>query len=221
MPLNGTLTDKFNLNCLGSTDTEAASILCARIACANHDCDGNASHYYDETFNVKVLLSERDIQVGEEICISYTNFNDCSKSWTPESSRAILASKWDINCPGDCFCRQPQISQLLIRSKQLDEDIYTLASTTADSAAALRLVRELLSIHNDLHSSWISKARTYYDGFQVAIMRKSTLPEAKTFIDEVFAIKNSVLAPKSKEVKEAEKYAGNISLHRNYLIRER
>jgi len=68
MPTNGTLTDKFALNSL-STGT-GRSVLCLRLSRVNHSCNPNATHFSDETFNVKILFSERNISAGEEICIS-------------------------------------------------------------------------------------------------------------------------------------------------------
>jgi hypothetical protein len=79
MPLEGSATDNFQLNALGCGELDK-SVLCVRIARANHACDGNASHFYDETFDVKILFAERDIQQGEEICINYVAFTDYSDS---------------------------------------------------------------------------------------------------------------------------------------------
>ena len=70
MPEGGTLQQKFDLNKLGTCDSDDASalssstsVICLRIARVNHACVGrcNASHFYDDTFNAGavILLSER------------------------------------------------------------------------------------------------------------------------------------------------------------------
>lgn len=91
MPNNGSFEEKFNLNCLGRDDGSAS--LCLRISRANHDCNANAGHLYDETFKVVVLFAQRDIAEGEEITISYQLFNDVSCNITAENSRLVLQKK--------------------------------------------------------------------------------------------------------------------------------
>lgn len=68
MPTKGTIEEKYLLNAL-DCDTEGDDVMCLRIARANHNCDANADHYYDETFKVKILFSEREIQPGEQTCV--------------------------------------------------------------------------------------------------------------------------------------------------------
>ena len=219
-PKDGTFAQKFELNCLGGDTYDENSYICARISRANHNCNPNAAHYLDNTAKAKVLYAERDIQPDEEICISYTNFTDCSASMTPEEARFILAIKWKIQCSPDCYCYQPDIVEAAERAKYLDEQIQIVASTSPNTTKALKLIRELLSIHEKISSSQVSRMRTFYDGFQIAIMKRDTLSAATSFIQAAYDIKSHILSPKSEEVKTMETYLENPSSHRNYLIRE-
>jgi len=216
MPLDGSAHEKFHLNCLGSDDL-SKSLLCLRIARANHECDANASHYYDETHRVKILFAERDIPVGEEICINYQSCTDFSKNQTPLSARCILQLKWGIVCNDDCFCQNVDLEKMVQKGRKLDGQIFSLASSR-NSIGALRAVRELLEIHTSIHSSWISKMRTNYDGFQVAIMQKRTLRQADEFIRQAYEIKAAITSPNSEEALKFKMFMNNPSTHNNYLI---
>lgn len=218
-PSGGTIIEKYELNSLGG-GKDGVSYLCGRIARANHDCNPNAAHYLDETFNVKILFSERDIQPGEEICISYTGFSDCAFSITAENARFYLRQKWNIQCSNGCYCYKNEVIQMALRAKCLDDKIYQVASTTSDTVKALQLIRELLDIHETLPSSQVSKMRTFYDGFQIAIMKKSTISAANSFIRAAYEIKSQIVSPQSKEAQEMLAFINNPSAHRNYLIRE-
>ena len=218
--MDGTLNQKIELNWLGGDISEDGSYVCGRISRANHNCNPNAAHFLDETFHVKILYAERDIQPGEEICISYTNFTDCSASITSDEARMLLALKWKIHCPSDCYCFQPEVVDLAQRAKYLDAEIQVVASTSPDTTKALKLIRELLSIHERLSSSQVSKMRTFYDGFQFSIMRRNTIMASKSFIEAAYDINSHILSPKSEKLKQMHLYLENPSKHRNYLIRE-
>ena len=219
-PKEGTLSQKIELNSLGGDTTDDYSYVCARISRANHNCNPNAAHYLDKTFKAKVLYAERDIQSGEEICISYTNFTDCSSLTSPEEARYILAHKWKVQCSTDCYCFQAEKVEAAERAKYLDNEIQVIASTTPNTTKALKLIRELLRIHESLPSSQVSKMRTYYDGFQIAIMKRETMQAALSFIQAAYDIKRRILSPKSDEVQTMLAFVENPSSHRNYLVRE-
>ena len=157
-PINGTTREKFDLNCLG-TDNDL--VLCLRIARANHSCDPNACHHYDETFNVKILFAERDIQIGEEICISYVSPFSVVAHYDAKGARRELVGKWGIICNKDCICYDNAIAKKSDTLKVLDKEIANLV-LASNPSAALKLVKEALDIHDEIHSSWIEKIRTLY-----------------------------------------------------------
>ena len=42
-------------------------VICLRLSRVNHECDPNASQTFLDDFKVKVLNSEKDIKIGEEV----------------------------------------------------------------------------------------------------------------------------------------------------------
>ena len=55
-PKNGSLRDKFELNCFECGEVEIKKLVCLSISRVNHSCIFNADHFYDEKFNVKILF---------------------------------------------------------------------------------------------------------------------------------------------------------------------
>jgi hypothetical protein len=64
------------------------------------------------------------------------------------------------------------------------------------------------------------KQRTLFDAFQMAIMKKSTLPEGIEFIREAQQIMSSAVSPNSAAAKRYKSYLENPSSHRYYLMNE-
>jgi hypothetical protein len=94
---------------------------------------------------------------------------------------------------------------------------YRLAQNNA--AAALRAVKRLLTVHDSMNSSWIGRSRTLYDGFQIAIMQKKTLPEAKWFIKQACDIQAEIFSEEYSVAKRYQELFLNPEKHRNYLIK--
>lgn len=201
MPIAGTYEEKFELNCIGHDNGESS--LCLRISRANHDCNANAGHWYDETFKVVVLFAQRDIAVGEEITINYQLFNDISCDVSADMSRFALQTKWGIICPMNCICYDKEVEKLITKARQLDKQIVRLAEQ-GKSLQSVNIVKELIKIHETIKSSLLNKSRTLYDGFQVAVMQKKSLDAAKSFLDQLHRIQSAVLSPESSAVKKTE-----------------
>jgi len=216
MPLNGTIAEKIALNCLGLSD-EDESAVCLRLSRANHDCNNNANHFHDETFNVKVLFAERDIKPGEEICINYAPFSDISKSFSATSSRSLLQMKWGIICKQDCFCRNKDTEKLIKSAKELDEGIFRLAGS-GKARLALSSVDKLINLQDVIGCSLISRQRTLYDGFQISILEKRSVGRADGFIRKAHEIMSAISHPQSEQNLKYAEYIKNHKNHRNYLL---
>lgn len=143
-------------------------------------------------------------------------FNDISNSRTSASARSQLQSTWGIVCPDDCLCRDKQLEEIIWKSKQLDQRILNLGSQ-GNPGAALIAVKKLMANQEIIHSGLISKARTLYDGFQIAIMKRSTMSQAHEFIRNACDIYASITSPSSASTVENEEYMKNPATHFNYL----
>jgi hypothetical protein len=219
MPHGGSLQDKRKLNQLSNGD--GTSSLCLRISRANHDCGGNANHFWDPTYHVKILFSEREIQEGEEICFSYTSQGDISEGggMSREQARAILRLQWGIVCPSTCVCHDEAVEELKKECSELDKDIVS-AAKMKKVERALACAKRLLKYEEQYGYSWITKQRTYYDAFQVAIMKGKTVKEGLEYMRKSCDIEESILHPASEACRLHKGYVQKPSSHRNYLICE-
>lgn len=75
-PKGASLQAKFELNQLiGHPSRDGGKdFVGLRISRMNHDCRPNAGYSYDETASAEIVFAQRDIQPGEEICISYFTY---------------------------------------------------------------------------------------------------------------------------------------------------
>lgn len=218
MPINGTYEEKFHFNCLGCGNDNGSTALCLRISRANHNCNANADYLYDETFETMILFCKREIAVGEEICINYQSYTDITRNITAQQARSVLQKKWGIYCPRNCFCYDKEMEKIIVKSKKLDQKLFGLASQK--NTRSLDMVNELMKNHEILNSTFLNKTRTFFDGFQIAIMRKSTLPLAKMYIEKLYDIQSAIMSPESLPVKKSENLLKDMTKHPNYLLFE-
>ena len=80
-PKGGSLEAKFELNSFQGDDQDGEDMLGLRTARVNHSCQPNSGIGYDEVARVRVLLAQKDIQAGEEICIIYSELANFEKNF--------------------------------------------------------------------------------------------------------------------------------------------
>ena len=166
---------------------------------------------------VKILISIRDIHIGDEICICYPSWDDPISNISPEEARLGLKMKWGIVCDQNCRCYDGLVLQYLSKARHLDNQILA-KGRKGDIEGALIAADDLLALHK-LHNEPMD--RTYYDRFQLYIMTKKTLHKAAYDIDQYYKSKVSTLHPESEEVLEARQYAKDHSKHPSYLVFEK
>jgi hypothetical protein len=218
LPLPGTIDEKWTLNRMG-TLLPNTSVLALRIARANHACDPNADHYYDEAHGLKILVTNRPITTGQEICISYTNYGDVSVQMTVEEHQEVLQRKWGIGrcgcCPvtvadsvapttgtatataaTTCLCQDPLHQQQLEHGRALDYAIMDFGRA-GDIAMALAAGEELLAYHEAHHGGHVAIARTCYDLFQVCITTPAYLDDGVAYLRRAYALSCQCTGPRS------------------------
>ena len=223
VPVNGSFEEKFTQNSFSGDDAGEDGYIALRISRANHSCCPNACHNYDEKARVEILFSQREIQAGEEICISYLSFANINSQrmfamLSPENEFRMIKTQLKlrgVECSANCFCNDPNIRSLVIKGRKLNIDVDRLADYQRP-AAALQVVKELLEIQETIHSSLISKANTHYTAFQVAVMSSKTLPQASKHIQFVHDVYSSI-CPYSADTLEYEREMKNMKLAVNYL----
>jgi len=199
-PKGASLEDKFKLNCIGENDR-----LSLRISRVNHSCRPNASCSYDEVAQVAILYALMDIQLGEEICVSYCSFARLDQlrpnaGVSPEMEfvicRMTLKAKWGITCPLDCFCKDPGTRQLVLEGRRLNDDINS-AAAVGSIEGILKAVEKRLEIEVELNMSWSEIAKLGSELYRIALMKEKTFPKAHQFLKDIQEL-NGMIRPHSK-----------------------
>lgn len=128
VPENGKIDDKIDTNCIGLGS--AGEGVCIRISRINHACMGNSFHHYDSAHGVVLLISTRDIGVGEEIEMDYTARFDVAahdEHGDYETCTSTLKMRYGIVCKNDCKCHDRSIQKLVMLGRALDQKIIDLA----------------------------------------------------------------------------------------------
>lgn len=184
-PKHATLEAKWQLNAMRKSPTSLDGILCLRMSRANHSCAENAEHtlatFKCNTVDVHILNALRDIRQGEEICISYTVWTDPSQSMTAEEHRLILSRKWGIYCLPSCRCYDTNLHAVVNQARYL-ESKYRQYLKSKNAHGALQVAKELISLHEQNDSSFVTIMRNLDDAFRVAILCKELQPQAEEFI---------------------------------------
>lgn len=215
LPHDASLEEKWELNRMGTLIGK--SVLALRIARANHSCNPNASHYYDENNGLKILVANRDITEGEEICISYTNYGDITGDVTVEDHREVLHRKWGITCPSSCFCADPEIMKSIEQAKVLDFAIMDFGRN-GNIATAIEVGNDLLEYHRQHSSGHASLTRTYYDLFQICITQRHSLPEGLRFLREAYNLSRQSTGAYSDSTLKYASLLDDPSRHNAFLL---
>jgi len=216
-PIGSTILEKDRLNSFGSCGG-SSSMLFVRVARMNHDCDSNASQGLEQGTRVMVVVSNRDILPGEEICINYTNYNGRSGPRSVSDARETLKSKWDIVCsPDTCACAR--MADMLDQCRHIDQEISEMVKERNPSSDALDKVDSLLQLLDTANATWTWKQHTYWMGFKIAIMRPETLGRAFKYGERAKEIHGRIFHPESDRTKEIEFTIQNPKSHKCFLIK--
>lgn len=228
VPEGASLKDKFVINKIsGKNHPESKSYVALRICRANHTCSPNAVHTFDDGAGVEILFATRSIQKGEEIYISYGSSCaiDIDRSEALHFSipdqirfeREILKKKWGIVCPTDCVCNDAAIKSKVVQGTKLLIEAERMASG-GKHIAAFQLIREVLTIHDQIQSSPLAKGMTHYTAFQLAIMSRKTVAQADKHISFLCHLYSAVCPYSTTQTARYLKLKTNPELHHNFLI---
>ncbi|KYR00237.1 hypothetical protein DLAC_03396 [Tieghemostelium lacteum] len=217
MPHEGTLQEKWDLNSFYRE--ESGDNLGIRLARVNHDCRNNATNKFITDLNAFILIAIRDIQEGEEISIQYHFYNDISTSKGYRDAREqVIREKWSVNCLESCICRDKVLAERIQKAHELDSMIPTMPMKTEEQIKrVLKNVDLLLKESEQISNGIMALSRTYYDGFQIAILHKKTYPLHKMYIQKYLESCEIVDSKLSSTYQQALKYYQNPSIHRNHF----
>lgn len=202
VPKGASLQVKFSTNSLpGHPERDSGrNYVGLRLSRANHDCRPNAGHVYDEIARVVILFAQQDIQIGEEICIYYSN---TSSGDGYQRANDRFAAIWGFTCPVDCPCKNLARQQIFLEAVRLQKQMTSLAQADLINDA-LNVGEMLLDVHLQLNFKWISRFHTHFDLFKIAFkdskMRDRALKHLKASYQLI-----SNLCPYSKVTSELKK----------------
>lgn len=218
-----TCTDETILNTCSSTD----GVLCVTMSRVNHACLPNCTystkyigtdddvHDGSNRREYKVLIASRPISSGEEITISYIS---------SMSEKHMLWRKWHFHCT--CHvCQDPTKGAQLRQCEELDAQ-FLIDAQRAQFGETERLPRaisachQLLKLYDCLQRSAIAYLRTYYDLFQVCVMRRESLKKAQVAISLAVHYASRYHGNDSPKVTQMRDYADDMTRHPLYLCLE-
>ncbi len=175
----------------------------------NHDCRPNAGYSYDETARVEIVFAQREIQPGEEICISYftyaTQHYDITGKNLAEQYRLdqmALVTKHGVICPKECSCNDPSRKDLNIECGRLYTELYRSAAS-GRIEEALAAGDKILDLTHRLNSTWFIKASLGQNLFQIASASSKTEARGEKYFKDSLKVWQ-IIAPFSEMTKTLE-----------------
>lgn len=212
VPKGGPLIQTIARNSMSCSDDGKTSGLFITMSRVNHDCVGNSDHYFNTRCGVKILVASRTIRRGEEIAFCYAS----NSPSTAERKRTLQQHyKFNCTCP---TCQDKDAEAELDRMQELDHSILELGSM-GRVEQAIRKGQLLLQLYDKYNASSQSYHRTYYDMFQVAVTKRSTLKDAKLYIRKAHeAVSSYVSDDQEESVVKMKGFVDSPESHRNYLL---
>lgn len=178
-PEEASLEKKFESNIVGAEPErdEGKPFVGLRIARVNHDCRPNADVVYDDGARVEVLFAQRDIQPGEEVCITYHSFSSVmyAKMSDPEEDFQAIERKLferGIICSDDCYCKDPDARKLVLEGRELNTKIKRMAGRDGTFDRIEETAKKLVVIQESLNvTPHLDRCTTYLRSCTIAIGR--------------------------------------------------
>jgi len=210
---SSSLTVKFVTNSAALSDDDVedgGSGLFLNFSRVNHDCIGNADHYYVPDLKLMLLVAKCAIPAGTEVTFSYAG----SASST-QRGMMLRARGFQCTCTA---CQDPAIASELDRALELDQKILSFGSF-GNVGQAIRAGESLIKLHDKFHASDRLYSRVYYDLFQIAITKKSSVKLGSKYILQAYTHALRFYGrEEDEEVKRLKRFVDSPSAHRNYRI---
>ena len=127
----------------------------------------------------------------------------------------MLRGTWRITCPESCACHDEDYVKLQIREEELVNEILSLGQN-GRVEAGLKAVRELEKIRGQMSPIANGICGTFYDGYQIAIAKKSKLKEATQFIQQAHKSAVELLGTHSALAQKYETFVRDPKSHMNF-----
>lgn len=131
---------------------------------------------------VEVLFAQRDIQPGEEVCITYHSFSTvmyANMSDPEEDFKAIQRNLIErgIICRDDCFCKDPGARKLVLKGRRLNTKVKRMAGRDGTLDRLEETAKKLVVIQESLNvTPHLDRCATYLRSCAIAIGRSYDEP---------------------------------------------
>lgn len=211
---NDDILVKFSNNVFGLSPGQGLCLTASRF---NHSCVPNCDRYFLHDQNLMIISASCAIREGEELTISYAELAKGRKE-SFAMYRSRLQDCWHFSCTCRA-CQNPEVAAMLLQCSMLDEQIVTLGSTGREREA-YQVGEELIRLYDQVGMTPLSYERTYYDMFQMTVVRKQTMPAAIHCIQKCLEYKMMAVGgttPEHDGIARIRSFVENPSSHRCYL----
>ncbi|KAF1845543.1 SET domain-containing protein [Cucurbitaria berberidis CBS 394.84] len=180
----------------------------------NHACSSNAQNTWNTNTKQLTIHACKDINAGEEICISYL---DSSENYASRQRDLKAGFGFDCTCKL-CVLPPPQRQQSDARLDEitkLDDIVGDGMSIIARPMTCLHHVHTIIQLLKEEHFTDARVARAYYDALQIAIANGDQA-RAKVFADRACAERVVLEGEDSPEAKRLKGFGENPSTHMLY-----
>ena len=157
-----------------------------RTSRVNHDCKPNADLFYTSD-GMAILYSNRNIEVGEEICRSYLPFSKMLHEPVAIAvqlqCREAILRKVGINCPSGCICKSATTRDFIERAVGLEILIKKFNGAGLYNRV-LQCYEQLISIHEQIATPLVVIAlQSRLDAFEACQKYYFSLPQQPSKAD--------------------------------------
>jgi hypothetical protein len=198
-PIRGTAKEK-----LGRRIVEVVEdVIHARITRIKHSCDPNSFWSRDGDTNAVVIIAQRDIQVGEEIIMSYIPWNDPKlQRLTVTTSKKPLLETWGITCDQSCLCNNAEFVARFEEYQKIYQGIEELKRVinTRSGGNPQKVLQEydkILKFCKETNGSHMGRMVLNTEAFEFAVQWLSTAPKAQRYLKKMVAYEKSIAIPNS------------------------
>jgi hypothetical protein len=180
----------------------------------NHACSHNAQNTWNTDTNQLTIHAFKDIEAGEEICISYL---DGSENY--RTRQRNLKDRFAFECSCNLCLLPPtqrrESDARLDEITRLDTIIGDGVGIVTTPMAYLHHVYTIVRLLEEEHIADARVPRAYYDALQITIAHGDQA-RAKVFAERAYAARVVVEGEDSPETRRLKSFMENPSIHRLY-----
>ncbi|CAE7848911.1 set5 [Symbiodinium microadriaticum] len=205
-PGEKTLKGIFETNSIGCSSPTLDGVLCLSVSRINHSCWPNCEQFWDEQLFREKIFACKDIQKGEELCISYVE-----PYLLAEERDEIFRRRYAFECARSAPNREASDR----RRKRLGEALAELGrGVSPDADAGVALAEELLQLCDDEGLALQGfRAQACYHAFQCLLLAGCEPDEAAPWLRRAREFLEASRGAGDPDVEQLRGYEADPSSH--------